>query len=638
MNKIKNKCKAIVIALFTIGAPSCNYLDVVPDNVATIDYAFQDRAAAEKFLFTCYNYIPQQANLEADPAMFGGGEFYTYIGTGQMDRRMLDIVTGKFGHGNIVANYWDGESNGKALYIAIRDCNIFLEKIDMPYDILPEERIRWISEVKFLKAFYHFYLMRLYGAISIIDKNLPISTPADEMHIYRDPFDECVTYVSNLLDEAAEGLPLTIEKEASELGRATKPLALALKAKLLTLSASPLFNGNPDYKGIIDNRNVSLFNTEYDPKKWELAANACKVAIDVAHEAKKQLYVPSNIPFVLNDTLKQQFSLRQIIWEKWNNEIIWGSNSMNMRAMQEYSMPKLEMEWSINTNVKQALSPTLAVVESYYTNHGVPIEEDIDFPYEDRYKIKRTSLKDQWYIKNNFEAVQLHLNREPRFYAALGFDGSVWWGNGKTDQSKPLYTIAGKAKEACGLITTHYYSTTGYYAKKLVSYETIVPAGAGTALVVKIATFPIIRLADLYLLYAETLNETKSAPDQDVYEYIDRVRERAGLEGVVSSWNKYSKYPDKPLTKEGMRSIIQQERVIELAMEGKKMYDIRRWKKGVETWNGSIKGWNIKGEIAEDYYKLIEVDKMSFMQKNYLWPLKEYNLTVNKNLRQNYGW
>ena len=630
--------KLIIGTCLLISSTSCNYLDVVPDNIATIDYAFQDRSAAEKFLFTCYNYMPAQANPEYDPAMFGGGEFYTYVGIGQMERAMLSIITGKMDLGNIVANYWTGEKHGKALYQGIRDCNIFLEKIDMPYDILPQEKARWISEVKFLKAYYHFYLMRLYGAVSIIDKNLPVSSTAAEMHIYRDSFDECVTYVSNLLDESVEGLPLIIDKEASELGRITKPIAMAVKAKLLTLSASPLFNGNPDYSGVIDNRNIKLFNSEYDASKWTLAAQACKEAIQVAHEAKRELYKPVNIPMILNDTLKQEFALRQVIWDKWNNELIWGSSSMNMRRMHSVSMPRLEDSWSLNSNVRQQFSPTLEVAEAYYTNNGVPMNEDNSFPYNDRYKLVTTTAKDQWYIKKDFQTVNLHLNREPRFYASLGFDGNVWWGTGKTDQSKELYTIAAKRKQSAGLITNAVYSTTGYFAKKLISYETIVPTGINAELVLKTSPFPIIRLADLYLLYAEALNESKAAPDNEVYDYIDKVRERAGLDGVVLSWAKYSRYPDKPLTKDGMRSIIQQERLIELAMEGHRMYDIRRWKLGIKMWNKTLKAWNITGEFAEDYYKLVPLDQLNFMQKNYLWPISEYDLTINRNLKQNYGW
>src|SRR3546814_20730293 len=74
------------------------------------------------------------------------------------------------------------------------------------------------------------------------------------------------------------------------MGKPTKPAALALKARVLLLAASPLFNGNPDYAQIVDNRGVKLFSQVYDREKWHAAADAAKEAIDVAHEAGHALF------------------------------------------------------------------------------------------------------------------------------------------------------------------------------------------------------------------------------------------------------------------------------------------------------------------------------------------------------------
>ncbi len=155
---------------------------------------------------------------------------------------------------------------------------------------------------------------------------------------------------------------------------------------------------------------------------------------------------------------------------------------------------------------------------------------------------------------------------------------------------------------------------------------------------VKQSYFPIIRLGDLYLMYAEVLNETKSTPDEEVYYYIDEVRKRAGLKGCVEAWRKYAVNPEKPLSQKGMREIIHRERLIELALEGKAFWDIRRWKEGLTRWNKPIKGWNIHGETAEDFYNPIVIQKCSFSTRDYLWPLKEYSMIINRNLCQNYGW
>ena len=152
--------------------------------------------------------------------------------------------------------------------------------------------------------------------------------------------------------------------------------------------------------------------------------------------------------------------------------------------------------------------------------------------------------------------------------------------------------------------------------------------------------FPIIRLADLYLMYAEALNEWKAVPDNEVYEYVDMVRARTGLEGVVDSWSKYAiaSATDKPLTQEGMREIIRQERMNELAFEGIRFWDLRRWKLAKEYMNQPIRGLNIFGETHEDFYKIQNVYQLNFGNKDYLWPIRQNVLMKNSNLVQNPGW
>ena len=142
-------------------------------------------------------------------------------------------------------NYWDG-GNGAAhsLYEGLRDCNTFLTYVsDTDYvgDLAPSMRKRWLAEVKFLKAYYHYLLLRMYGPIVIADENLPISATPEEVRLKRAPVDKVVSYISDLLDEAKTDLPVKIDDQATELGRITRPAALVLKAKLLVMAASHLF-------------------------------------------------------------------------------------------------------------------------------------------------------------------------------------------------------------------------------------------------------------------------------------------------------------------------------------------------------------------------------------------------------------
>ena len=181
---------------------ACDFLDVVPDDAPTIEDAFKNRAAAEKALFTCYSFLPDPTNPYDYPAYFTShdefeiGSMHWIVGTAA-----YAIANGQQNANSPKQNYWP------TMYRAIRYCNIFLEGIGTPRDIPEYERKRWIAEVKFLKAYYHYWLVSLYGPVAIVDRNLDISTPTEETMVYREPVDECIDYIVNLLEEAAPDLP-----------------------------------------------------------------------------------------------------------------------------------------------------------------------------------------------------------------------------------------------------------------------------------------------------------------------------------------------------------------------------------------------------------------------------------------------
>ncbi|MDR2775952.1 MAG: RagB/SusD family nutrient uptake outer membrane protein, partial [Tannerella sp.] len=231
---------------------SCNYLDVVPDNIPTIDDGFKNRYEAERFLYGCFSYLPSFASASSNPALLGGDEIWIIDPIDYIDPVLWYIARGNQGTEVPLANYWSSQQainrgelvrGGRALFTALSDCNIFIENIHKPYDLSDEERIRWVAEVKFIKAFYHFWLLRMYGPVPVIKENRPVSAKGEDAQIYREPIDDVVEYIVSLLDEAVEDLPERIEDQMREMGRPTKAIALAVKAQTLTLAASPLFNG-----------------------------------------------------------------------------------------------------------------------------------------------------------------------------------------------------------------------------------------------------------------------------------------------------------------------------------------------------------------------------------------------------------
>ena len=638
--------KIIVSISFILTVILCNtscsdYLDIVPEGTPDMETAFSNKTNARKFLFTCYSYLPKWDQSGSIGFLAGDEHWLIPKGTGFIDQRLSlnawEIGRGEQNSNDPYQNYWDGLNGGTNLWTAIRDCNIFLENIDKPLDLQQYERNRWIAEVKFLKAYYHYYLFMLYGPIPVMDNNISIDASAEEVRRYRDPVDDVVNYISNLLDDAAKDLPLQVTDAGEELGRITQPIAKAVKAQLWLLAASPLFNGNTDYINVKDNQGRSLFPAETDNNKWEQAADAALDAIKCAKEAGHDLYYFTLPVNGLSDATRKLLDIGEAVTEKWNTEIIWGS-TWNVNGLQKVAVAKTTK--GSHYDAISVMAPTLTVAEQFYSSNGVPISEDKgDFwskNYLNRYEF--TIIPDEGnnkhYLKIGEETAYLHLNREPRFYANLSFDRGTWYGYGyASDEPKDLAFYKFRAKEVSGRITSEDYSYTGYLNKKVCSYKTSV---TDNGLSTERYAFPIIRLADLYLMYAEALNETLSSPNSDVYTYIDLVRKRAGLDGVKESWQKYSKYPEKPNTKTGMREIIRMERLNELACEGKRFWDLRRWKKELPR---EVKGWYVQGETAQEFYRVTTLYLRSrYSFKDYLWPLKVETVLKDPKLGQSPGW
>lgn len=624
---------------------SCSdFLDIVPDNIPTIDHSFNDRVGAERFLATCYAQLPNFGHPSTDVTILGSDEFWMHesdIFYGGYAKYAVNVKKNMQNVNSPIYNFWASGNGATKLWNPIRDCNIFLEKIDQVGTELSEyEKEAWKAEAKFLKAYYHYYLLRLYGPIPLIKENLPISASIEESRTFREPFEDCVNYIVELIDEAVPALPLAVNSRATELGRITQPIALAIKAELLVMAASPLFNGNPDHANVADKLGRKIF-ADYDKEKWGKAMIACKNAIDTSLLAGHAFY-SFDYPYKLSDTTKLIMDLRHVVTDKYNDELIWANSRITTTLLELCVMPFFSPLYQSASGVNSNLAPTLDIAELFYTNNGVPIEEDKTFHFADRYNLTIAPPDHKYYVQTGFQTPHLHLNREPRFYSSLGFDGGIWWGNGRFKDvgegeiDEQPWVLRMKRGEFAGNWSNLKYSLTGYYPKKLLHFETIHNAAGGHPIHTR-WTWPIIRLSSLYLLYAEAMNEYYDQPTSEVYEYVDIIREKAGLKGVKESWANYSSNPAKPDTKDGMRKIIQQERLIELAFEGERFWDLRRWKLSHVYYNKAIRGWNSEG-AGIDFYLPKVYWTLSYSTKNYLWPISETTLRSDPSLVQNPYW
>lgn len=636
---MKRIYKYIFLITCIWSAASCKkYLDVTPDNTGTLEYAFRNRNEAENYLFTCYATMQHMSDQASDPSFTASGEiiYPNNLNEHPIGETGFNMVRGTQNAAAPQVNYWDGDTYGYPLFQALRRCNTMLENINQPTDLQAFEKQRWLAEIKFLKAYYHFYLLRMYGPIPLITDNLAINSSTDEVRVKRVAFDSCVSYIVSLLDEATPGLPAIIQNQAQEMGRATQLIALSLKAQVLMTAASPLFNGNPDYAGFKDQSGTNLFPATYDAAKWQKAADACKAAITACEASSLHLYTfvpPANVT-TISDSLKQVLALQNTITDKWeiNPELIWALTPTF--GYQSFCTPRLTQDAVVNiTSAPSSFAVPIAIQELFYTDKGVPINEDKTWDYTNRYDLQTGDDDHRFYIKNGYQTVKAHFGREPRFYADLAFDGGIWFGNGVLDQNNPLYVQARGNTSFAGPKDLIRVNITGYWPKKLANYLTVYDKSFTTAGF----RMPLIRLAGLYLLYAEALNEV-NGPTAEVLTYVDKVRTRAGLQGVQQSWTQYSKTPNKFTTKDGMRQIIHQERRIELCFEGQSGWDLRRWKELQGVLSSPLQGWNIYETDAVNYYRPRTLITPAFAVREYLWPIKNYDLIVNKNLAQNPLW
>ncbi len=617
---------------------SCKkYLDVVPDNVPTLDYAFRTSEVAKKVLFTCYSFVPQGGNLRSGPALLGGDELWVPDHSTNGDILfqigwLWRIARGEQNVVNPPDNPW---SNSDPLFfVGIRHCNTFLDNIGLT-PMEPLRKKQWIGEVQFLKAYFHWQLLRRYGPIPIVEENLSVSTSVDDAQLPRRPVDECFAYIIGLLDSAATNLPDILPNPAEQMGRVTRPIALAIKARILTEAASPLFNGNPDYAGFKDKSGQQLFNSTHDPQKWVKAAEAAKAAIDAAHSVGMKLneFAPATSVSELNPEMKTRMDLRTAITSKWNQEMVWGYMRGPTSVLQEFSSyPYNGTTASASGYSRSALMVPLKIAKMFYTGNGLPIDRDKTLDFNNIATLRTASYEDRFKIAPGYTTARLNFDREPRFYAALGFDGGVLYGAGNfVDSTCWHYEARANQYSSKGIQMENY---TGYFPKKFVAYENIMTGGSSRTTVNY--PWPNMRMADLYLLYAEALNET-NGPGAEVYEWINLVRERAGIPTVEDAWTNYSNSPSEHTTKDGLRRIIHREREVELVFE-QRFWDLRRWKEAEQAMNEPIQGWDGTKEDPAAYYRVVTLFNRTFMKRDYLWPIRELDLEINLNLVQNPGW
>lgn len=650
-------------AALQLPASSCNYLDIVPDGIADIEqHAFAMRTQAEKFLFTCYIYIPVTGSVSSNPAFLAGHEIAI---TSQLRALTSNyayyIQQGQQRSFNPYLCYWNGSHGGKNLWRAISDCNIFLEHIyDVP-DMSAAEKSQWAAEAEFLKVYYHYYLVRMYGPIPIRDKNIPVSASEEEVKVFRNTLDECFDYMLNKLTEIVEkstnGMGLRENFEGMEMqmaGRVTKGIALMLRAQIAVTAASPLFNGNDMYRGYTDSRGVEIFNpnksNEEKLKRWTDAVKYCEEAYNFL-SAKHALYTfkPAYSERGLSNRTMDKLTIRMALTDPFNEEVIWansnnwvGYSGIRHSDLQNQSHPRdFDENRSIyNSNHRGNYAVPLKVARQFFTKNGLPIDFDKEKRSENPLEVFVVPIDDTMLLQQGYKTVKFNQNRDLRYYASLGFDGGVWYGQGSTDEQQSLRARKG---DPGANAVDNSWNLTGIFPKKLLHYQTVFE-GAGSTTITTASTakqypWPLMKMNDLILLYAEALNETDNISKAKAM--LNLLRARAKVPPIDDAYTTYATNSGRANSKLGLRQIIREERLCELALEGYRYWDLLRWQTAENDLSNPITGWTLSGKEPEAYYiesPVFPVVINFSKPRDYFSPIPSDEILRNRNILQNPGW
>lgn len=579
------------------------FLDQVPDDRLTLAQTFANHNTALEFLANVYSNIPD----EASQRFSGGNNIGQWTGGSSEAEYDWGFVSSQ----NINNGSYDASSSvtsgfWTSFYQGIRNATIFMQNIDAVPDLTPQLKAQYKAEARSLRALFYFYLMRIYGPVIILgDNTIAADASIDSEQLPRNSYDECVNYVTSEMDAAAKDLP-TIPSNNGNYGRITKGFALAIKAEQLLYAASPLYNGNADYSGLKNKDGKQLISQTYDATKWKTASDNLKAFIQEFATTTYDLYRENDA----SGNYSAYLSCRDVMLDDWNKEIIYAQTSANITNSQ-YERTPYHQGAADEDRASGGLGATQQMVDAFFMANGRPITDpqsgyqtsgfsNFQAPYDDASR----STYNQW------------INREPRFYVDITYNGSEWLDRNAGDVITQLYNTGNSGRNTGG----NDYCPTGYVVRKNTINGDWRQGNR---------SWVMLRLAEMYLDYAEALNESTPG-DPDILKYLNLIRDRAGIP-------LYGTGLPAPSGQDAVRQAIRQERQVELAFENNRFFDVRRWKIAEQTEAGPMYGLNISADLP-DFYKVVSFESRVFTKRCYFYPIPQADINSDKALVQNTGW
>lgn len=616
---------------------SCNFLDVIPSGKATEEDLFKTHVQADNFAASLYYYMPNRWYFQSSLEMCGGGDMissfygsvyyfkwkalvFNNLETASNTYVAMWSTTCDMASGAVSYNTWGG----------IRNAYLLLENIDKVPDATEAERNRWRGEAYWNIAYMHHTLLEYYGPIILVDHLIGLQ---EEINAERKPYLECVQFISDMYDEAAKYLP---EKQTSNfLGRATKTTALALKSRLWLQAASPMINGNSEWYSDFKNADGTYLIPQTEDKElWKKALEAAEAAVEQGEKDGYQLYAPSQLADLAESGYENYRAAflggdANAFYNEYEHLFSYanqGNISYNIRNM----APRTGYSEYNREGWRGYFVPTFEAVECFLSKNGLPMH--IDPETKDDFA-DPTKLVDSPDYPGEKTSV-LHINREPRFYASIGYDRGAYDLNGSTFM---LQCRRGEAQQNDGNTQNEYQSCTGYYVKKWIHKSNNYDNTAKTFTYHKFA-YPYIRFAEPYMDYVEAYVQYYGKLDGKALQYINKIRKRAGLPNFEDSWALVGGMP----TGKVLLDAVLRERLSEFIFEGRWYYDLRRYKVLQDVLQDRPRSWNLEGKTADEFYQLTtahETDSRTFTApKNYWLAIPQEQLTINSKLVQNPGY
>ncbi|MDR1408619.1 MAG: RagB/SusD family nutrient uptake outer membrane protein [Tannerella sp.] len=535
---------------------------------------------------------------------------YWYIGH-SFDRPMIGVFTDESlfdpgsdqGHANVLKSLitpsdygvFDSWSRTQKMrwehhYKYIRACNLFLDQTAQHTYANEAYKERLTGEVYFLRAYHYHNLVFLYGGAPIIEHAYNLD---DGFQAPRNSFEECIDFIIADCDRAAALLPA--EHTASNYGRATKGAAMALKARVLLYAASDLYNSNASWAPGYANPELIGYTGGDRRARWQEAKNAARAVIDLGiYSLHKAVPAPG-------DSIARNYD--EVFTLKQTGEQIFVRNFT--QANQVWTMDIGQQNLPTGYKGWANVSPINSLVDDFEMANGEKFSWD-----------------------NPAHKADPYLNRDPRFYVDIFFDGARW--RERPDDVKAADPVGiiqtGNYEQPDGSwlggldalnnpVTTWNGTFTSYYLRKFQDISVDSPKELTTT------PWHFIRYAEILLSYAEACIELGEY--DEARTYINRIRTRAGLPGVTGADSE-------------LREKLRHERKIELLFEDQRFFDIRRWMIApqviVDAYGLDIRYRN--GQTKPEY-NIIHVQERDWKDRFYFFPIRLDEMNRNQTLIQN---